>query len=361
MSDFFPSYLVGYLFWVTITIGSLGILMIQHLTGGNWGHGIRRLLEAAAKTLPLMFVLFIPIIIFSHNIFPWTHEEEIKTLGAKTQYYLNTTFFSIRAVIYFIIWSAIAFLLSKFSIEQDKTTTVDQAIDVAQKCRNISGPGLLISALTVTFASVDWIMSLDPHWFSTIFGILVIGGCLLSSFSFMIIMLSRISDREGAKGKITSKHFHDLGKLLLACVMLWAYFNLSQLLIMWSANLPEEIIWYIRRRSGGWQYVGPALVVLHFAVPFLILLSRALKKKPTILATIAGGLLFMHLVDLFWLVFPQFNNGIISINSIIFTLVSTGVIGAIWLGAFFKLLSGNPLIPLRDPYIQPEAVAHGKH
>lgn len=358
MNDFYPAYLVGFLFWFTISMGCLGILMIQHLTGGNWGHGIRRPLEAAAKTMPLMLVVFIPIIIFSDKLYRWTHADEIIKLGEKTKY-LNTTFFSVRAIIYFLIFSALAFILSKLSLEQDKTTTSSQAVDVAQKCRNISGPGLLLCSLLVTFASVDWVMSLDPHWFSTIFGILFIGGCLLSSFSFMIIVLSRIMDREGVKGKITTKHFFDLGKFLLAMVMLWAYFNLSQLLIMWSANLPEEIVWYIHRRSGGWQYVGPALVVLHFAVPFLILLSRALKKKPTMLATVAGGLMIMHLVDLFWLVFPEFNGGVISPISVVMTLVTTGVIGAVWLGLFFKNLSGSPMVPVNDPYIPKEAVAHG--
>lgn len=361
MSEFASGYLVAFFFWLSISFGCLGVLMIQHLTGGHWGFGIRRPLESAAKTLPLMLVLFIPILIFSHDIYPWTHEEEIASLGTKAKYYLNLPFFAGRAVVYFLIWSALAFLLSKFSLEQDKTSSTDAAIDVAQKCRNISGPGILLSALTITFASFDWIMSLDPHWYSTIFGILTIGGCLLNCFAFMIIVLSQIGNREGMKGYIGSKHFHDLGKLLLGMVMLWGYFNLSQLLIIWSGNIPEETIWFIRRRSGGWQYVGPALIALHFAVPFFLLLSRALKKKPHILAAVAGFLMVMRLIDLFWLIQPQFNGGVIAPMAVVSTLVSVAVIGAIWLGLFFKFLSGNPLLPERDPYIQKEAIVHGNH
>lgn len=361
MSEFASGYLVAFFFWLSISFGCLGILMIQHLTGGHWGFGIRRPLEAAAKTLPLMLILFIPIIVLSHNLYPWTHDAEAAQLGDKAKYYLNLPFFIGRAVGYFIIWSILAFVLSKFSLEQDKTNSVDSAIDVAQKCRNVSGPGLLISALTITFASVDWLMSLDPHWFSTIYGILTIGGCLLNSFAFMIIVLSRMGDREGMKGYIGSKHFHDLGKLMLACVMLWGYFNLSQLLIIWSGNLPEETIWFIRRRSGGWEYVGPALILLHFAVPFFLLLSRALKKKPHIIASVAGFLMVMRLVDLFWLTQPELHGGVISPTAVVVTIVSTAVIGAIWLGLFFKFLSSNPLLPLKDPYIQKEAIIHGGH
>lgn len=361
MSEIASGYLVAFFFWLSISFGCLGILMIQHLTGGHWGFGIRRPLESAAKTLPLMLVLFLPILALSHDLYPWTHADEALKLGTKATYYLNVPFFGARAIGYFVIWSALAFILSKWSVEQDKTDSVDSAIDVAQKCRNVSGPGILLSALTITLASFDWIMSLDPHWYSTIFGILTIGGCLLNSFAFMIIMLSQIGSREGMKGYIGSKHFHDLGKLLLACVMLWGYFNLSQLLIIWSGNLPEETIWFIRRRSGGWQYVGPALIALHFFVPFFLLLSRALKKKPTILASVACFLMIMRLVDLFWLIQPQFNGGVIAPMAVVATLVSVVVIGAIWLGVFFKFLSGNPLLPVRDPYIQKEAIVHGNH
>ena len=356
----FRSYLVGYLFWIGIALGSLALLMLQHLTGGEWGLLIRRILEAASRTLPLMAVLMIPIIIGAHHLYPWTHHEEMSktpALQQKGRLYLNLPFFTGRAVLYFAIWILLAYLLGKWSLQQDRTAD----IRFTRRMRMFSGPGLAVLVLTVTFASVDWAMSLNPEWFSTIYGLLFVAAWTLSALAFVIAVTALLSRREPLASVMRPSHFQDLGKLMLALVMLWAYFSFSQFLIVWSGNLPEEIQWYLPRVRGGWGVIALIVIFFHFAFPFLLLLSASLKRDPRKLLMLAGLILFMRIIDLFWMIMPEFSKSF-HVSGI--DVVAPIAIGGIWLGVFLWQLSRWPLIPVNDPQydaLVSQSHAHAGH
>jgi hypothetical protein len=345
-SQFFHSYLIAYLFWTGIALGSLAILLLQHLTGGAWGLVIRRVLEAATRTLPLMAVLFIPIVLGAHQIYPWTNPEKMaKTpaLTEKARLYLNLPFFSGRAALYFAIWLLLTYLLSRWSQEQDRTA--DRRF--ARNMRMVSAPGLLLFVLTVTFASVDWAMSLSPEWFSTIYGLLFVIAWALSALAFAIAVMSFLTSREPMSHIVRPNHFQDLGKLMLAFVMLWAYFAFSQFLIVWSGNLPEEIEWYLPRVRGGWGAIAVSVVFFHFAFPFLLLLSASLKRNARKLVMLAGLILLMRFIDLFWMIAPEFSHEGFHISPM--DVVAPVAIGGLWLAMFAWQLSKRPLIPINDP------------
>jgi hypothetical protein len=362
-AQFFHSYLVAYLFWTGIALGSLAILLLQHLTGGAWGLVIRRVLEASTRTLPLMAVLFIPIILGAHQIYPWTHHEEMtKTpaLEQKARIYLNLPFFSGRAVLYFAIWGVIAYLLNKWSREQD--LTADRRL--VKNMRMMSGPGLLLFVLTVTFASVDWAMSLNPDWFSTIYGLLFVIAWALSAMAFTIAVMSFLTSREPMSRIVRPNHFQDLGKLMLAFVMLWAYFAFSQFLIVWSGNLPEEIQWYLPRLKGGWGVIAVSVVFFHFAFPFMLLLSASLKRNARKLLMLAGLILVMRFIDLFWMIAPEFSHGGFHVSWM--DVVAPIAMGGLWFAVFAWQLSKRPLIPINDPQYdsvlaEAQAPAHAEH
>jgi hypothetical protein len=343
--QFFHSYLVAYLFWTGIALGSLAILLLQHLTGGAWGLVIRRVLEAATRTIPLMALLFIPIILGAYQIYPWTHHEEMSktpALEEKARFYLNLPFFSGRAALYFAIWILTAYLLNKWSQEQDRTA--DRRF--AKRMRMMSGPGLLIFVITVTFASVDWAMSLNPEWFSTIYGLLFVIAWSLSALAFVIAVTSFLTNREPMSRIVRPNHFQDLGKLMLAFVMLWAYFAFSQFLIVWSGNLPEEIQWYLPRLRGGWGVIAVGVVFFHFAFPFLLLLSASLKRNARKLLMLAGLILLMRLIDLFWMIAPEFSREGFHLSWM--DAVAPVAIGGLWLAVFAWQLRKRPLIPIND-------------
>src|SRR5687768_13973055 len=302
--QFFEAYLIGWTFWTGIAVGSLALLLLQHLTGGGWGFVIRRILEASTRTLPVMAVLFIPILLGAHSLYHhWMDPEEVKkhaVVAVKTPY-LNFPFFTIRAVIYFAVWIAIAFLLNRWSLLQDRTGDNRYA----KNMRVLSGPGMVALIFTVTFASVDWYMSLEPEWFSTIYGFIFVASWSLSALAFVIAVMAWLTQEEPLSRVVAPLHFHDLGKLLLALVMLWSYFAFSQYLIIWSGNLPEEIVWYLRRIPGLWGVVIVVIGILHFAAPFLFLLSWDLKRNPGKLVMIAMLILVMRAVDLLWMLVPS--------------------------------------------------------
>jgi hypothetical protein len=359
VDQFFRSYLVGYIFWVGVTLGCLGLLMLQHLTGGAWGLAIRRVLEAGTRVLPLMLLLFLPIAIFGlSHLYEWMHinevtEPTVRKILEKKRPYLNPTFFLIRAALYFAIWMGLMFLLNKWSAEQDRTAERQYA----RKMQYISGPGIILFVLTVTFASVDWVMSLNPEWFSTIYGLLYVAGWVLSAFSLVIAVMVYLATRKPLEGVIQAPHFHDMGKLLLAFVMLWAYFSFSQFLIIWSGNIPEETKWYLHRLRGGWGWVGITLVILHFALPFVLLLSRDLKRNARRLATIAGLIFVMRMVDVYWLVAPEFNRAHFRFSWM--DLAAPIALGGLWLAFFIWQLSLRPLLPFNDPNFE-ETIEHGR-
>ncbi len=358
LDQFMQSWLVGFLFCLGLSLGSLALLMLQHLSGGQWGLVGRRIFEAGSRTLPVVALLFIPIALRLPTLFKWARPEaaENAVILAKAGY-LNPTFFLIRAVIYFAFWLVLVTLLNRWSAEQDRGQATTPADSV--RFRTVSAPGLLFLVITVTFASVDWIMSLDPEWFSTIFGLLTIVGWGLTTFALTIVVLSML-DREGTAPEIlTRRHFHDLGKLMLAFVMLWAYLSFSQFLIIWSGNLPEEIPWYVRRTTGTWGWVAISLVIGHFAIPFVLLLSQDLKKRSGLLASVAMFVILMRLVDVIWLVKPEFRPGTAFPIHWMDITVPLGLLG-VWLFVFTRYLRSRALLPRNDPYFK-EAFAHEAH
>jgi hypothetical protein len=356
--QFVHSWLVGFLFCLGLTLGSLALLMLQHLSGGQWGLVSRRIFEAGTRNLPLVALFFVPLLFWLPINFEWARPEaaENAIIHAKAAY-LNPQFFIIRAVIYFAYWMLCIYLLNKWSAEQDRGIGTTPADSV--RYRKVSAPGLLFLVLTVTFASVDWIMSLDPEWFSTIFGLLTISGWGLTTFAMTVVVLAML-ERSGAVANVLKpRHFHDLGKLLLAFTMLWAYLNFSQFLIIWSGNLPEEIPWYVRRTTGSWGYVAIALVVGHFALPFVLLLSQDLKKRAGMLARVAMFIIVMRLVDLIWLVSPEFRPGTGFPIHWMDLAIPLGL-GGLWVFNFARNLRSRALLPVNDPYFK-EAFVHEAH
>jgi hypothetical protein len=354
-AHFFKAYLLAFIFWLGVSLGCLALSMLHHLSGGAWGVVIRRVLEAASRTLPFMAVLFLPVVFGIHELYVWSNPDVVAK-DAILQHkapYLNVTFFLVRAAIYFVIWSLFAFLLSKWSLEQERG---DQGH--ALRMMRLSGAGLVIYAITILFMSVDWIMSLDPHWFSTIYGILFMGGQGLSALAFSIAVAVLLSRTEPMSRVIAPAHLHDLGKLMLAFLMLWAYFSFSQYLIIWSANLPEEIPWYLKRMGGGWQWVGLALIFGHFVLPFLLLLSSDIKKNGRTLIVVAVAVIVMRIVDLFWNIGPLHHEETFGLTWL--DAAAPIALGGVWLALFLWQLQSRSLLPLGEPYLA-EALEHGRH
>jgi hypothetical protein len=356
------SWLLGFVFWGGIGIGMLGLLILQYITGGSWGVVIRRILEAGSRTLPIIFVLFLPILIGAGSLYTWMHPAPGDKILESRGDFLTWHWWGFRAIIYFVLFFVMMYLLNGWSKKQDEATTPEEAFGFMDKMSRFSGPTMVFYILTVTFASIDWVMTLDPHWFSTIFGLLFVIGWALSALSFVVVLLTWLADREPMRDIIGKKHFHDLGKLMLAMVMVWAYFNFSQYLIIWSGNIPEETPYYLTRQEGAWGIVGGILIFFHFAFPFLMLLSRDVKRNATRLSMLAIFILVMRLVDMYYMIGPSptlagGHGSEFHLHWMDF--VAPVAIGGIWLWWFFGELVKRPLIPVNDPYLD-NAIAHGK-
>jgi hypothetical protein len=361
---FWRPYLVAYMLWAGVAVGSMAIMMLHHLSGGGWGVVLRRLFEAATRTLPLVALLFLPIAAaaVTRTLYPWTMPEHMSAHAIEhKKLYLSIPFFLGRAVFYFAVWFALAYFLNKWSIAQDFEDDPRVRRRLRERMQSVSGPGIVLFGLTVTFAGVDWVMSLEPEWFSTIYGLLIMAGWGLTSFAFMILAAVWLRGHEPLADVYQPRHFHDHGKLLLAFVMIWAYFSFSQYLIIWAGNLPEEIPWYLRRTQHGWGYVAVALVVLHFALPFVLLLSRDLKRTARLLFRVAALVLFMRVVDLFWTIAPSIraaehhgaagvaaHHGPAAIVGYALSFILPVGLGGIWVWYFARELGKRPLLPLGD-------------
>lgn len=352
--QFFQSYLFGYLFWIGIALGSLALVALHHMVGGGWGFVIQRLLESGSRTIPLMAVLFIPFVFGMKELYLWARPEVVAAdeVLQKKMFYLNEPFFWVRTVGYFLIWGILFYFLNKWSRQQDESGNPA----LTQKIRNLSGPTILLYVLTITFASIDWVMSLKPHWFSTIFGFLFVVGQGLLTFAFCIIVVAMLSDYKPLSEVIRTKHFHDLGNLMLAFLMLWAYMAFSQFLIIWSGNLPEEITWYLDRLHGGWQWLALFIVIFHFGVPFVVLLSRKTKRTVNILFKVAIAMVVMRLIDLFWIVTPNFHPEHFTIHWM--DIAAPIGIGGVWIAAFIWQLKSRALLPLHDPRLKEVFAEH---
>lgn len=355
------SWLLGVIFWGGIGIGGLGVLILQYLTGGAWGVVIRRTVEAASRTLPAIAILFLPIAIGVTHLYEWTHMQDDKII-ADRGWYLTVAGWIVRAVIYFVLWGVMVYLLNKWSANQDKAADMEESAKWLGTATAFSGPTMVFFALVVTFAAVDWVMTLEPHWFSTIWGLLFVAGWGLSCFCFVVAILALLADKAPMNRILGKRHFHDLGKLMLALVMVWAYFNFSQFLIIWSGNIPEETGWYLTRMKGAWGWLGAILIVFHFAFPFLILLQQDFKRKAKLLATLAGFILIMRVVDMFYLIAPspmiEHAGHEVSHFSWLY-FVGPIAVGGLWLWYFFGELKKRPMVPINDPFLE-NAIKHGK-
>ena len=357
-AQFFQAYLVGFIFWIGITLGSTALLMLQHLTGGAWGLIIRRVLEAATRTLPLMLILFLPILLGLNRIYIWTNKAEmdqVPALREKTAKYLNPAFFTARAAVYFAIWMVMMWLLNSWSLQHDRTANRG----LLKRLQMISGPGLGLLIITITFASIDWVMSLDPAWSSTIYGLIFVASWSLSALAFGILVMSWLARREPMEAVVRTSHFHDWGNLMMALVMLWMYFAFSQYLIIWSGNLPEETVWYVARKHDGWGIIALAIVILQFAFPFLTLLSRAAKNSPQRLGRLALLILIMRVVDVIWLIEPSFNREHFHLSWM--DIVAPIAVGGLWIATFAWQLQKRSLVPINDPQLEQALTAHAGH
>ncbi len=342
--QFFRSYLFAYLFWSGIALGCFALLMLQHVTGGTWGAVIRRPLESATRTLPLIALLFVPLVFGLRHLYEWARLQDVAHDGV-LQFkspYLNVPFFLGRTALYFAVWLTVARLLNRWSLDQDRGPDAAPG----RRLELLSRGGLVLYGLTVTFAAVDWAMSLEPHWSSTIYGVMFMGGQAVSAFAFVIPVTALLVERGPLREAVSSKQFHDLGNLLLAFVMLWAYFAFSQYLLIWAGNLKEEIPWYLHRQQGGWGVIAVIVILFHFCVPFVLLLSRGVKRSAQALMRVALALFVIHCVDVFWLVTPAFSARV-SVHWL--DLAAAGGLGGVWIGAFIWQLRKWPLLPLHDP------------
>jgi hypothetical protein len=354
-ADFLHSYLLAFIFVLGLSLGSLGLLMLQHLTGGHWGVVIRRPLESATRALPLVLVLFVPIFFGMNYLYSAWLNAPTSGEGKLSQFqqsYLTASGFKTRAVIYFAIWLVLMFFFNRWSQEQDANRE-DRSL--RRRLKMAAGPGIILYVFAMSFAAIDWVMSLSPHWASTIYGFLFVAGQLISSMSLMIAVIVLLAGSEPLAGVIQKRHLHDLGKLLLAFVMLWAYFSFSQLLIIWSGNQPEEISFYRSRLYGGWGVVAVVVLIFHFFVPFFLLLSRDLKRNPKLLPRVAGWLIFMRFVDLFWMTRPEFTSSAIPS---VWDLAALLALGGLWLCVFAWQLKQRPLLPIGDPKLEEAIEQH---
>jgi hypothetical protein len=342
--SFYSAYLTGFMFWLGLSLGCMAILMLYHLVGGSWGTVIRRILESGMMTLPLMFVLFIPILLNLPKLYKWAQPDQLASnakLAEIAGSYLNFNGILIRYIFYFAIWMGMAYFLNRWSTEQDSI-----AGQSTLRFRALSSIGLVIYSLTISFAVIDWVMSLQARWISTIYGMLFIAGEALSAFCFCVVIESILGKRRPMSSYISETEVHDHGKLMLAFVMVWAYFNFSQWLIIWAGNLPEEIVWYMRRMNGGWELVGLFLVVFHFAVPFALLLSRRLKRKVGSLVWLASWLLLMRMIDIYWHIEPAFHLTF-HLSWVLFAVLAG--MGGLWMAYFFHNLKSRPLLAVNAP------------
>jgi hypothetical protein len=353
-AHFFQSYLFAFLYWGGFAIGGMAVLLLNNVVGGKWGVTIRRLLEAKARTLPVVAVLFLPILLGLPYLYPWANDLVHRNpVVAHKASYLNTPMFIGRFVFYFVVWMLFFRSIRKLTDQQDQTG--DPSIIV--RLRQISAPGLLVFTLTGTFAYIDWIMSTETEFYSTVFGALVLIGNILQAFclTVLVIVVSSKEDRFG--GRINSKLLHDIGKLIFAFVIFWTYLSASQIIIIWPGNLPMEIGYYIQRTKGFWRVLTWVVGLTMFFFPFLALLSEPRKKNPVRLLRVAVWILCAHMIYMFWLVEPTFRQKGFEFY---WTDIAAFVgVGGIWIYAYLGNLRQRPLLPLHDPRIiepLPEAV-----
>lgn len=344
--QFYHSYLVAVIYWLTIALGMMFFTMLHHLVNARWSIVLRRTTESIMTVMPLLAILAIPLLFGLHTLFQWSRPEVVMhdaVIQGKSSY-LNIPFFLIRLVFYFVVWIGLAVLLYRVSMKQDAGSGGEA---LKFKMRKISAPGMVLFAMTITFFAYDWLMSLAPHWYSTIFGPYVYAGSFLSSLGFLVVVMAYDHHRKLLQGVVTVEHYHDVGKLMFAFVIFWAYMAFSQYFLMWYVNLPEETVWYLARWDGGWRNFSLLIVFGHFGLPFIALIFRASKRNPKVLSAISIWLLLMHWVDLYWVVFPNIYADGPHFSWIDLTTM-VGV-GSLFCGYFWRRFVSKPLVPVGDP------------
>jgi hypothetical protein len=352
--QFSRSYLPSYLFWFEIAAGALTVQMLQYITGGEWGLMIRRPLGAAGRTLPWMALLFIPVILGMKHTYPWTNAELVRTNEAlsKTTHYLNPTGFIIRAAVYFAIMITLSLLLRRYARQFAESRS--PYVDVHR--RGLSAAGILVMVLVLTFVSIDWQMSLEAGWTSTIFGISFVVSCGLSAFAFVVFLLSRLAAAKAMAEILRPSHLRDLGNLTLAFIMLWAYTSFSQFLLVWYANLKEEIPYYLKREHGVWGWIAAILIVFHFFLPFFMLLMRAIKDRASTIGALSLIILAMRYVDIYWLTAPSYYGETFRYSWM--DLATLFGVGGLWVWLFIGQLKGQTILPIHETWVE-EALREG--
>jgi hypothetical protein len=348
-AQFLKSYLVAFVWVIGFPLGCFGLMMLHHLSSGAWGLMIRRIFEAATRTLPVLAVAFVPVALGMRTLYPWArHDEELEGFSA---IYLTPSGFVARAAIGFAVWSTFTFVLSRMSLQQDQTG--DKRL--RRRMQLVASGAVCVYVIVMTLCAVDWLMSLSPGWASTIYGFYVIVGQVVAALAFIILVSLFLASRPPLEGRFRADHFHDYGKLMLAFIMIWAYFSVSQFIIIWSGNLPDETSWYMGRMIGGWKACSLALILVHFILPFVLLLSRNLKRDKKRLARVAAMVLFARWLDVFWLAAPAFSEHV-AFHALDFT--TPVALFGLWFFVFTRQLKTRSLLPSREPTLK-EALGHG--
>ncbi len=347
---FFFGYLTAYAYFLTLCLGAFFFVTLQHLTRAGWSIVVRRIAEFFAASLPVLVILFIPLIFGLGDLYKWTNNELVQhdtLLQGKTPY-LNIPFFLVRMVLYFGIWWYFTKTFLNRSVEQDQSGDVNLSLSM----ETISPVAMILFALTLTFASFDLMMSLDPYWFSTIFGVYIFAGSSIGIMALLVVSCYVLQHNGRLQNVITVEHYHDLGKLLFAFVFFWGYIAFSQYMLIWYGNIPEETSWFLRRQTGGWFWVSMALIFLHFTIPFVCLLSRIPKRRKNLLLFWAVWMLVMHYVDLYWIIMPEYAHAIGEDGLVPFGLIDLAClvgVGGLFIAMTAKVARGNALVPLKDP------------
>ena len=346
------AYLVAYVYWLGIAIGAFTMVVAHHTAGARWNVTIRRINESAGAVIPLFVLLFIPLLLGARHVWFWVApaeplSTEVRELLEHKHAYLNLGSFTIRAVIYFVVWSLFAWLLRAWSVRQDETG--DPALTV--RMRRWSAPGMVIFVFTFTFAAFDWLMSLQPTWYSTIYGLYVYSGSFVASMAALCLVITGIRSSDLPLARVISAdHQHNAGKLLFAFICFWAYMSFSQYMLIWAGNLPEEVQWIVIRNQGVWRPVGILILIGHFVLPFFVLLSRDVKRSPPALAAVAAWMLVMHYVDFYWAVMPASDATRLGLHWTHLTAF-VGIGGISVAGALLLFRAARPL-PVRDPFLE---------
>lgn len=349
---FFLSYLNNFMFFLSLALGGLFVVLLEHLVHSNWSIVVRRVTEWIVAALPWLALLFIPILFGLGYLYPWTHpgsqtNEHLRALLAWKRPYLNVPFFSIRVLIYFAAWLSMGWYYLRQSMRQDRQRDLDASARISLRMEALAAPAMILFGLTITFAAFDWLMSRDPFWYSTIYGVYYFSGSVVSGFALLTTMTFLLQVSGRLRQTVTPDHYQDLGKYTFGFIVFWGYIAFSQYMLIWYGNIPEETEWFLRRQTGQWGYVSALLIIGHFFIPFFALISRYPKRKPALLAAVCLWILLMHWFDIYWLTMPESFKGVLPLNWM--DLLTFLGIGGICLAGATRWQRSQPLLAISDP------------